>query len=276
MAGKYQKRKRVGIFAILIVTFSLVAVIFGAIIISYISKRNDESQTITVLSETLEADATLPQPTIPKTPLPTVEPTETPDPTPLILPQYARLYEENEDIFGWISIEDTVLDYPVMHTPDEPERYLRTAFDGSSAKSGVPFMEADCSADCGNYIIFGHNMKDGTMFTSILKYADKAYWEQHPIIHFSTLYEQSEYEVVAAFYSRVFYQDETDVFRFYDCVDLSDRTVFCGFEENLQEAALYDTGIECEYGDSFITLITCAYHTENGRFVVVARKMADR
>lgn len=273
MTNNTKKRMSVHPLVILKVVFFLITLVSSTIIVSHGIMIKSESQAMLDLSKTVEADADLPQTANPETLLPTAEPTEIPAHTPVILSQYARLYEENADLFGWISIEDAVLDYPVMHTPDEPEKYLNTAFDGSSAISGVPFMAADCSAGCGNQIIFGHNMKDGTMFAPILKYADKAYWQQHPIIRFDTLYEQSEYEVVAAFYSRVFYQDETDVFRYYDCVDLSDRTVFREFVKNLQEAALYDTGRECEYGDSFITLVTCAYYTENGRFVIVARKV---
>lgn len=274
MASKQQKKRQIKTF-IIMMAFPLIAVISGTIIISHVNKSNDEAQAMLELSKTVAADANLSQMAQPETPLPTDEPINTPLPTPIVLSQYAQLHKENKDLFGWISIEDTVLDYPVMHTPDEPERYLHTTFTGSSAISGVPFMSANCSAECRNHIIFDHNMKDGTMFASILKYADKAYWQQHPLIFFDTLYEQGKYEVVTAFYSRVFYQDETDVFRFYDCVDLSDRTAFREFKENLQEAALYDTGVKCEYGDSFITLITCAYHTKNGRFVVVARKIAD-
>ena len=118
------------------------------------------------------------------------------------------MYEQNPDLFGWICIEDTVLDYPVMHTPDDPEKYLRLSFEGETSTAGTPFMDAKCGIDSDNYIIYGHNMKNGTMFREILQYANKSYWQEHPMIRFDTLYEQGEYEVLAAFYDRVYYADE--------------------------------------------------------------------
>lgn len=274
MAGNLFKKKRGIAFVIMIVAFSLMAVISGAIVVLQLVKSSEEAQAMAELSATIGKITDISHEAGQMTPSLTAGPSEASSTEPVMLSQFVELYAQNTDMFGWISIDDTVLNYPVMHTPDEPEKYLHTAFDGTYAISGVPFMGADCSIECSNYIIFGHNMKDGTMFRSIIKYADSAYWEQHPVIHFNTLYEQGDYEVVAAFFSRVFYQDETSVFRFYDCVDLTTRTVFDEFVENVQSSALYDTGTECKYGDSFITLITCTYHTENGRFVVVARKRA--
>ena len=150
-----------------------------------------------------------------------------------VLSEYEALYEENPDFFGWIQIEDTKLSYPVMYSPEDPEHYLYRAFDGSEAFAGVPFLDEDCSEDGGNYLIHGHNMKSGAMFAVLLSYADPEFYEEHPNIRFNTLFERGEYENMAA---------------------------------------LYDTGITAQYGDQLLTLSTCSYHTDNGRFVVVARK----
>ena len=190
---------------------------------------------------------------------------------PEILTQYASLYEQNPDLFGWICIEDTVLDYPVMHTPDDPEKYLHLSFAGESSTAGTPFMDAKCGIDSDNYIIYGHNMKDGTMFREILQYADKGYWQEHPVIRFDTLYEQGEYEVLAAFYDRVYYADE-NCFKFYRFIKAADKADYDNAIQNYKEKSLYDTGVTAEYGDKLITLVTCSYHEENGRFVVVARQ----
>ena len=110
------------------------------------------------------------------------------------------------------------------------------------------------------------------MFATITKYADAIY-EQHPIITFDTLYEEGQYQVFAAFYSRVYYINEKNVFRFYQYIDLSDPTVFNEYLEQVKAASLYDTNLEISYGDTLLTLTTCNYHTENGRFVVVAKKL---
>lgn len=192
---------------------------------------------------------------------------------PIMLPQYVPLYEKNTDLFGWLNIEGTSVDYPVMYTPDNPEFYLRTNFDGDYSVSGVPFMDSDCFEGCGNYIIYGHNMKNGTMFNSILSYKDESFWREHPTIYFDTMYQSGEYEVFAAFYSKVYNVDETAAFRIYDYADLSDEQVFNEFTQQVKEATIYETGVDASFGDEFITLITCSYHVNNGRFVVIAKRV---
>jgi len=188
-----------------------------------------------------------------------------------ILPQYEALYQQNTDLFGWVTIPDTAIDYPVMHTPDEPERYLHADFEGKYSYGGVPFIDAHCNPDSDNLLIYGHNMLDGSMFRSLMKYQEKNYWQEHPVIIFNTLYEQQEYEVLAAFYDRVYYKTET-VFKFYKFIDAADEADYDYAISQFKEKSLYDTGVEAQYGDKLITLVTCAYHTNNGRFVVVARQ----
>lgn len=192
---------------------------------------------------------------------------------PVMLPEYAALYEENPDLFGWVRIEGTKLDYPVMYTPDDPEYYLRRAFDQSDSVSGVPFLDGKCTEDGGNYLIYGHNMYSGTMFACLLSYAQSDFYEEHPIIHFDTLFEQGEYEVMAAFYSKVYNSDDQNVFRYYQYTDLSAPDRFREYISQVEDAALYDTGVTAQYDDQLLTLSTCSYHTANGRFVVVARKI---
>lgn len=187
-------------------------------------------------------------------------------------PGYEVLYAQNPDFFGWVKIEGTKLNYPVMYTPDEPEYYLRRAFDKSPSQSGVPFLDADCTTDCRNYLIYGHNMKNGAMFASLLDYAEPKFCQDHPTIQFDTLTECGTYTVLAAFYSRIYAQEEPSAFRYYQYTDLQDFKLFADYVEQVKAAALYDTGVSAEYGDCLLTLSTCSYHTENGRFVVVAVK----
>lgn len=190
-----------------------------------------------------------------------------------LLSPYTALKEENSDLFGWIKIKGTKLDYPVMCTPNEPTYYLRRAFDKSRSISGVPFLDESCVEGGNHYLIYGHNMKNGTMFHALLDYAKPEFWKKHPTITFDTLQENGTYIVIGSFYSRVYYQDETEVFRFYDYPELSDSEMFSEYIDNVAAASLYDTGETAEYGDKLLTLVTCSYHTENGRFVVVARKI---
>lgn len=189
---------------------------------------------------------------------------------------YGALNEENGDLFGWVKIAGTKVDYPVMYTPQEPEYYLSRAFDKSDSISGVPFLDGNYTEGGNHYLIYGHNMKNGTMFHALLNYKDAEFWKEHPTITFDTLQEGGVYTVIGAFYSRVYYQDERDVFRFYAYPDLSDPGSFSQYVDNVAAASLYDTGETAEYGDTLLTLVTCSYHTENGRFVVVARKSQER
>lgn len=190
---------------------------------------------------------------------------------------YQSLVQENSHLAAWLMIEGTKVDYPVLYTPDDPEYYLRRAFDGSYALSGSLFIGADCFPDGTNIIIYGHKMKDGSMFGGLDAYADEEYAKAHPeitydLIHPDGSYERLTFEVMAAFYSRIYKVDEENVFRYYYSTDLSDPEDFQYYVEATMSASLYDLGVTAEYGDQLLTLSTCSYHTENGRFVVVARK----
>lgn len=214
-------------------------------------------------------------PTLPPT-LPPTEPTEPEVTEPQILPELAEIYEDNSDLAGWITIEGTVIDYPVMYTPEDGEKYLYRNLNGQFDINGLPILEDGCSLEpeSDNLIIYGHNMSSGAMFASLMNYAKEEYWESHPTIQLSTLYENREYEVIAAFYDRVYYKYE-DCFKFYQFIDAEDEAHYSEAISYFKEKSVYDTGISSNFGDKLLTLVTCAYHTENGRFVVVARYSPD-
>lgn len=225
-----------------------------------VQEKTAETTVITTPAETAQTEETIAE---------TTAPTQATQPT--ILPQYAQLYQQNPDMVGWIKIEGTAIDYPVMHTPAAPEKYLHVNFEGAYSYPGVPFVDAACTIDSDNLLIYGHNMPNGTMFRSLMQYQQKNFWQNHPTIVFNTLYEEQEYEVLAAFYDRVYYKTE-DVFKFYQFIDPQTEEEFDEGIAQFKEKALYDTGVTAEYGDRLITLVTCAYHTDHGRFVVVARR----
>ena len=203
----------------------------------------------------------------PPPPAATVPPTEPRE----VLPRLQEQYEKNPDLAGWLTIPGTRIDYPVMYSPDEPERYLHANFDIDYSFAGLPFLDAACDTESGNRIIYAHNMLDGSMFRTLLKYQQKDFWQRNPVISFNTLYEEQEYEIVAAFYDKVYKKSDTN-FKFYQFYDTSDQSSFDEAMAYYREHALYDTGVTAQCGDLFLTLVTCAYQTENGRFVVVARK----
>ena len=188
---------------------------------------------------------------------------------------YIPLKEQNPDFYGWISIEGTKINYPVMYTPEDPEYYLKRAFDRSESQSGVPFLDAACTETGGNYLIYGHNMKNGSMFATLLSYKDSNFAEEHPTIQFDTLTESGTYTVIAAFFSEIYPTDSQNVFRYYQYAELNTPEKLDAYIKNIEAVALYPTGVTAEYGDQLLTLSTCSYHTANGRFVVVAKKEAD-
>lgn len=196
---------------------------------------------------------------------------------PQMLPDMAALYAKNPDIIGWITIEDTQIDYPIMFTPDDEEKYIDTNFEGEPDKRGEIFMDKDCDIDpeSDNLIFYGHNMETGEMLGELFGYEQEEFWKEHPLIQVKTLYEERTYEIVGAFRDRVYYNYE-DCFKFYQFIDYDKQ-------EELDEAidyyianTPYDMDVEYEMDDRFITLVTCAYHEEDGRYVVVARDITER
>lgn len=207
--------------------------------------------------------------------------TATPVPTPtpkVMIPEMAELYQQNSDLAGWIKIDGTIIDYPVMYTPDEFDYYLYRTFEKEEdpTKQGCIFIDSNCIPDPRgtNLLLHGHNMKRGTMFHSLIEYEDIDYWREHPTIKYTTLYDQEEYEIVYAFRSRV-YDAEDDVFKYYKFYQANTPEEFNDFVNGCRGLALYDTGIVPEFGDEFLTLNTCEYTVDNGRMVVVARKIKD-
>ena len=189
-----------------------------------------------------------------------------------ILPQFAPLYEQNQDLFGWLRIDGTPIDYPVMYKPNDSEYYLHRNFYEEELYSGSLYIDGACPADGKFYLIYGHNMKNQSMFGTLKRYAGKDYWESHKTIQFDTLYEKRSYVVVAAFYSRV-EAAGTDGFQYYDYRDLSSPSVFEEYVAGAMKASLYETGITVSYGDELITLSTCNNNIRDGRFVVVAKRL---
>lgn len=193
-----------------------------------------------------------------------------------VLPEYQEMYDNYDHFYGWLKIDGTKIDDPVMYTPWFQDYYLDKNVDGKYYQPGTFFIgkESMFYSQNNNIIIYGHNMKNQTMFGSLKKYRNKSYYDTHKIIHFDTVEEKADYIVIAAFYARVLYVNE-EGFRYYRHHYFANKEEFDYYIENINNMSLYDTGIDVEYGDSLITLSTCSYHTQDGRFVVVAKKMTD-
>ena len=191
-----------------------------------------------------------------------------------MLPQYKSLYEQNPQVFGWLKIDGTRIDYPVMQSPEDPQKYLHQDYMGRDNFAGTPFLDANAYSDSDQLLIYGHNMLNGSMFRDLLKYQQSNFYEEHPIIHFDTLFDSYDFEVMAAFYDKV-YMKTDDCFKFYQFIDASTEEEYNEAVNYYKEHSLYDTGVGAQLGDQLLALVTCSYQTEDGRFVVVARKIND-
>lgn len=187
--------------------------------------------------------------------------------------KFAALREKNADFIGWVSIEGTSLDFPVMYAPNNKDFYLRHDFNQQYSIYGVPYLDEKttlgANAESENLIIYGHNMKTGTIFGCLTEYKKASYYQEHPYVEFDTVYGDAKYEVFAAFAIDVV--DDTS-FVYNQYVDMDEDTYNAYVDEVITRSAV-DSGIRPAYGEQLLTLSTCEYSTENGRFVVVARRV---
>lgn len=190
-----------------------------------------------------------------------------------VQPSSRNLYLENADMVGWIQIEGTNIDYPVMQTPTDPTYYLKHDFEKNYTDCGCPFMQADCDALCpsDNMIIYGHNMKDGSMFADLAKYRSKDFWQTHKTVWFDTALGGCVYEIFAVIHTTV-QADAAAAFPFYRFVNAASPEEFADYVSACKVRALYDTGIYAECGDRLLTLSTCDNITDDGRWLVIAKQ----
>lgn len=199
-----------------------------------------------------------------------------------ILPEYRELYDYNNAVIGYIYIEGTVIDAPVLQTLADYEYYLHRDIDGRESEPGCIILDADSEIGIGTaadgylegygpttiQLVHGHNMRNGTMFGSLLNYADESYADRHSTIHYDSIYEHRTYEVIEAFYSQI-YPEDSDDFKYYTYNQLDTEEEYDHWRENIDNMALYIRDVEAGWGDEYIVLSTCAYQVEDGRFAVV-------
>ncbi|MBQ3514057.1 MAG: class B sortase [Lachnospiraceae bacterium] len=179
----------------------------------------------------------------------------------------SKVFELNSDCVGWLCIADTNVDYPVMYTPDEPQKYLRQNFYEEDSVSGVPFIDERCTLDSDNLIIYGHNMKDKTMFGSLKNYRDSAYGMEHQIIEFETTSGCDRYVIFAVIVTNT--SDE-----WYDFISVNTEEEFDSYVKKAEEKSLYHLELPEEYEKQIITLSTCYGSSDNARLLVVACKVS--
>lgn len=248
---KQNKKLKIAVLGILIFIFAI-----GIGYIGYYIYNNFKSQNEPVLSNIAVDDKQI---------------TETK--TERIL-QLEELKKQNNDIIGWIEIENTIINYPVLQCEDN-NFYMTHNYKKEYSAEGSIFLDKDYNWELpsSNLLLYGHNNKNKTMFAELLNYKEESYYKEHPTIRFTTLAEDKTYEIIAVFKSRVYYKSEKDVFRYYYFINAENEEEYNNYINESKKASLYDTGKTATYGDQLLTLSTCEYSQEDGRFVVVAKKV---
>lgn len=175
------------------------------------------------------------------------------------------LVSRNSDCIGWLSIENTAVDYPVMHTPDRPQKYLRRNFYQQYSDSGVPFLDYRCTLDSDNLIIYGHNMRNGTMFSALKDYLNDGHPASHPTILLETEDGAHEFKIFA-----VVSVDKLDTW--YNFIHAETEDDFNDAIQRIIQNAHYTDGDIPEYGDRLLTLSTCYGSTRSSRLIIIARE----
>lgn len=186
--------------------------------------------------------------------------------------KYYNIYEENNDFVGWIKIPDTGLNYPVMQTKNQPEYYLRRNFEKNYSYAGTPFADYRCDIDeSDNIVLYAHNMKDKTMFSTLLNYEDPQFLQEHKYIYFDTMNSYGKYEVVCSFRIDTANSD----FHYNDVHEFANENEFNSFINNAKNLSTYNSEVEASFGDKLITLSTCEYTIADGagRYVVIAKRV---
>lgn len=204
---------------------------------------------------------------------PTINYTKDDKEAPEVLEEYKKLYNTNKKLIGWLKIDDTNINYPVMQTNNN-EYYLDHNINQEKDRNGALFLDKDCDVikRSTNLIIYGHHMKSGRMFGNLDDYESKEYYKKHSVIEFDTIYEKGTYEIMYVFRSRVFKESDV-VFKYYQFIDCYSEQEFISNMQEMEALSLYDTGVKAEYGDQLLTLSTCDSTVDDGRFVVVAKKI---
>lgn len=190
--------------------------------------------------------------------------------------QLEELQKENEEIIGWLEIEGTNINYPVLQASDN-DYYLTHNYKKEKSSTGSIFLDKDFDLINGssNYLIYGHRSKSGLMFEDLMKYAKEDFYKEHTKVKFTTNKDDSLYEILSVFYSRVYYKSEKNVFRYYYFVNANNEQEYNDFVNNAKKVSLYDTGVTANYGEQLLTLSTCEYSQEDGRFAIVCKKVEN-
>lgn len=188
---------------------------------------------------------------------------------------FEQLARINPGLKGWISIPGTALSLPVVQGSDN-SYYLDHDFYGKQDRHGTIFVDCEADLETGgfNTVIYGHHMRDGSMFGILKSYRSEAFYKDHPSFFISLPEEEREYEILAVVRNDIF-EGNKEEFQYYDYKRIENEEDFTAYCQALKENAVYDTGVEAGVGDELVTLCTCDYGSADQRLLVVGRKKVE-
>lgn len=187
--------------------------------------------------------------------------------------KYAYLTSQNPDCFGYIEVPGTILSLPVMFTPENYEHYLYRNFEDKYEQRGLPFMDKNTViGKSQNYLIYGHNMNDGTNFGTLRDYRKKEYYEEHPYVYFNTSVSEGIYQVMYICRTQI-YGVNDDVFKYYNYSGPLTESQFNYYVSEMAKLSLYSTGVTAQWGDELLSLSTCDRYVQDGRLVIVCKRI---
>ena len=258
---------------LLLIAFGVSAFMVGSYVIESKEQERLNEELANMIATTVPTEETTQATQETEAPEETTEATQETEPTePLMIPAYEELYAKNSDTVGWLQIEGTKLNNPVVQTPDDPNFYLQRDFNKNYSEWGTVYAwgSADLQRPSDNVTLFGHTMQDGSMFACLQNYTRQEFWENNKLIFFNTLTEYHTYKVYAVFKTSA----NIGNFAYHQFVDANTEEEFNTFVSTCKEKAFYDTGITPVYGDKLLTLSTCEYSLDNGRLVICAVRMS--
>lgn len=190
-----------------------------------------------------------------------------PTPSPEILPKYAALRSRNADMVGWIS-NGGGIDYPIMQNQGDSNFYLSKDFSKQDSVAGSIYIPNDISMGSGIVLIYGHNMRDGSMFGSLMG------CQPGEVFKVSDLYSERDYEVCGVFLSEI-YDNSYEGFKYYDYRGDITEGRFNEYKAGIAPLMVSGSVDGVSYGDRLVELVTCSYHTDNGRLVVLLKEASD-
>lgn len=251
------------LFSILCAVLALVSALSIYMIVNHYVEEKNASDSYSEMQEFVVPD-TKQEPTETEAPETTSDETSGPtkgeeENTGMISINFDDLLAKYPDVVGWLYCEGTPFNYPIMQS-DDNDYYLRRLPDGTYNVAGSLFADYRCGeiGETNNYIVYGHNMKNGTMFSSLTKYKSQSYYDEHPTIYLFTPEGKYTIELIGGFVSK----PTGDVYT----TSLSYETV-----RELLQHSTFRSNIETDQADSYITLSTCSYEYENARYVVIGK-----